>query len=234
MLSKVDAITVASKEYGEALVKIGVKRNKIWVVPFSVETAFFEQPIKEDTSEVFTFCYAGRFHLYHVLVPLVQAFGLLMRERVKAELLLVGDGVSRNEVEREIHEKELSNKIKLIGMSVHTELPAFLSTIDCFILLSRAPGMPIGILEAAAAGKPIITMKRKNDATLERYFAHGKDIFLVENDSPQQIAEGMRMLYEDSSLRNTLARGAREVAKQYFSEQIVTDTLHNMLINISK
>lgn len=234
MLSRVDAITVASQEYGEQLVKIGVEESKIWAVPFSVEDTFFEQPVKEKPSNPFTFCYVGRFHLYHILVPLVQAFELLVQKRVKAQLLLVGDGVLRNEVEKEIHDKKLSDKVKLIGMSKHSELPTFLSTVDCFILLSRAPGMPIGILEAAAAGKPVVTMRRKNDATLERYFTHGKDILMVESNSPQQIAEGMRIIYEDSGLRNTLAHGAREVAKHYFSEQAATDALHKVLTNISE
>jgi glycosyltransferase involved in cell wall biosynthesis len=229
MLSRVDAITVASEEYSDALVKIGVKRNKIWVIPFSVEKAFFEQPIKEDTGEVFAFCYVGRFHLYHVLVPLVQAFGFLSQGEMKAELLLVGDGVLRPKVEKEVTERKLSDRIKFTGIISRAELPFFLSAVDCFVLLSQAPGMPIGLLEAAAAGKPILTLRRAYDKTLNSYFEHGKEIYMVENSSPKLIAQAFEELYSNSSLRQSLALGARKIAKQYFSEEVTIGKIGNLI-----
>jgi glycosyltransferase involved in cell wall biosynthesis len=229
ILPRADGITVASEEYADILVEIGVKRDKVWVVPFSVEKAFFEQPIKEDASEVFTFCYVGRFHLYHVLVPLVQAFGFLTQSEVKAELLLVGEGVLRPEVEKEVTERKLSDKIKFIGMISKAELPPFLSAVDCFVLLSQAPGMPIGLLEAAAAGKPILTLRRTHDKTLDSYFEHGKEIYMVENSSPKRIAQAFDELYANSKLRQSLAYGARKVAKQYFSEEATIGKIRKLI-----
>jgi glycosyltransferase involved in cell wall biosynthesis len=229
VLRRVDHITVASAEYADQLVDFGVPEGRIKTVPFMVEDAFFEQPVKEEGSATFSFCYAGRFHLYHVLVPLVQAFGLFAREERNVELILVGDGPSRGEIEREVVQRSLSDKVKFTGIVPHDRFPSFLSTVDCFVLLSKATGMPIGILEAAAAAKPIITLKRKHDVALDRYFKHGKEIYVVENPSPERIADALKRVYEDPNLRHALAKGARQVAQRYFSENAVKGVLDELL-----
>ena len=228
-LPKVDGIIVASPEYQDILADFGVEKTKIQVIPFTVEDAFFKQPLKEELGEIFSFCYAGRFHLYHVLVPLVQAFELAVQKGVNAELLLVGDGPLRSQVDKEAAHRNLLSKVKFTGMIPHDAFPSFLSKVDCFVLMSRAPGMPIGILEAAAAAKAIVTLNRKNDEALRRYFTHEKDIYLVETCSPTQIANAMQVLYEDSQLRRTLAQGARKVAVQHFSEQAVVPKLQGII-----
>lgn len=228
-LPRADGIIVASPEYASPLADHGVKKDRIWVVPFSVENAFFEQPVKEKVGHTFIFCYAGRFHLYHVLVPLIQAFDLLTGKIADAELLLVGEGPSRPQVEKEIAERNLRGKVKSLGMVHHDAFPSFLSTVDCFVLMSRAPGLPIGILEAAAAAKPILTLKRRNDEPLSRYFHHGKEIYMLETCSPREIAGAMRILFEDSTLRRNLALGARRVAQHHFSEEAVIPELLKIL-----
>jgi glycosyltransferase involved in cell wall biosynthesis len=224
-LRKVDGITVASSEYGDALADFGVEKKKIWVIPLTVDDTFFQQPIKEEPSEIFTFCYAGRFHLYHVLVPFVQAFDLVIRKGARAQLLLVGEGPVFSQVKKEVGQQNPHNEVKFLGMVSHDVFPSLLSKVDCFVLMSQAPGMPIGILEAAAAGKPILTLKRKSDETLSRYFEHGKEIFMVESSSPEQISEAMLLLYTNSNLRRTIAYGARKVARQHFSEETVVPKL---------
>jgi len=232
-LFKVDAITVASSEYSDALADFGIEKKKISVIPFTVDDTFFRQPIKEEPSEVFTFCYAGRFHLYHVLVPLVDAFELTIKEGAKAELLLVGEGPAFSQVKKEVDQRNSRNEVEFLGMVSHDVFPSFLSKVDCFVLMSQAPGMPIGILEAAAAGKPILTLKQKNDETLSRYFEHGKEIFMVKSSSPEQISEAMLLLYTNSNLRFTLAYGARKVAREHFSVVTVVPKLLE-IINCSE
>ncbi len=231
VLCKVGDIMVASPEYADQLIDFGVPEGRIKIVPFIVEDGFFEQPAKEEMSQTFSFCYAGRFHLYHVLVPLIQAFELFVREERNAELILVGDGPSRVQTEREVAERKLTDKVKFTGIVSHKELPSFLSSVDCFVLLSKATGMPIGILEAAAAAKPIITLRRKHDVALNRYFEHGKEIYMVENPSPKRIADALERLYEDSSLRRALAEGARKVAERCFSEEAARGKLEELILS---
>jgi len=230
ILPRVKAINVASDEYVAQLVRGGVKEDRVWVLPFSVESSFFETPFKNNEGEVFSFGYVGLFHLYHALLPMIQAFDLFVQNKPDAQLMLAGEGVSRTEIEKEVVKRNLSSKVKFVGEISHEYLPSFLSQINCFILLMRTPGLPIGIIEAAAAGKAIITLKQKNDKALSRYFTHLREIYMVNSESPKEIEAAMKVIYEDSKLRQALASKARNVAKKYFSEDVVVRQLRHFLV----
>jgi glycosyltransferase involved in cell wall biosynthesis len=234
LLPKMDAITVATEENAAELVKIGVEKDRVWVIPFWVEDVFFNQPINTDVRETFTFGYVGRFYLYHELESLVKAFELVSKSIADVELLLVGDGVSRPNVEKEVNERKLSQRIHLLGVVPHPCLPLLLSRIHCFILLSRASGIPIALLEAAACGKPMIAFRRAKNDVLNRYFMHGKNIYLVNEISLVKIARAMKLLYTDSELRKTLAYGARKAVIQNFSEKAVIHQLQCLIDNVSR
>lgn len=233
MLSHVNVIIVAADEYGDDLIRVGVKSDRIHVVPFFVEDEFFDQPFKKNASGPFNFGYVGGFHLYHDMLPLIEAFELFIKDETNAQLILVGDGLSRYKIEREVIERKLADKVRFLGKVSHTSIPKLLSQIDCFILLTYASGLPIGLLEAAAAGKPIITVKKETDLTIGRFFNHGKEIYFVNSIALDEITRSMRLLYEDSHLRNTIAYGARQVAQQNFSEKVTLKQLQKLIQKIS-
>ena len=194
VLPRVDVVTVGAQEYVAELKRVGVREDKIEVVSFYVEDEFFNQPLRFGTSETFSLCYSGSFHRYHNLVPLIEAFELLDKNGKKVELLLIGDGVQRPDIEREVRNRKLMDKIRFAGRVPHLSLPRLLSNVDAFVLLMWKSGISTSLLEAAAAGKAIITLRRKEDTTLDRYFRHKEQIFMVNTLSPIEIAEAMELL----------------------------------------
>ncbi|MCW4052252.1 MAG: glycosyltransferase, partial [Candidatus Bathyarchaeota archaeon] len=156
VLPNVDLITVAAPEYAEELIKFGVKRAKLKVVPFYVEDEFLRQPLKRNIEDTFTFCYVGAFHRYHELSSLIEAYELMSQSNLNTELLFIGNGPTRTQIESEVTRKNLSHKVKFLGSLPHSSMPLFLSNVDVFVLLTHAPGLPIGLIEAAAVGKAII------------------------------------------------------------------------------
>jgi len=229
VLPRVDAVTVADSYYSKELRDVGVVDNKIHVVHFYVEDDFFKQPIKLDVGESFKFCYTGGFHVYHAMLPLIQAFDQLSQSKTDIQLVLVGDGPLRPRVEREIEARKLKDRIKLLGKLPHSVLPSLLSDMDCFVFLNRAPGMPISLLEAVAAGKPMITARRGKDISFYRYFEHKKQIYFIDEISAVAVERAMRLLYEDSELRNRIAKEAKKVAEQCFSEFVTVRELQTLL-----
>lgn len=228
VLPNVDFITVAASEYAEELIKFGVKKDKLKVVPFYVEDDFHRQPLKRNVEGTFTFCYVGAFHRYHELSSLIEAYELMSQSNHNTELLLVGNGPTRSQIEREVTRRDLSHKIKFLGGLPHSSMPSFLSSVDVFVLLTRAPGLPIGLIEAAAAGKPMIVSKGRSDA-LSRFFKHRKEVYMVNSFSPNEIAKAMELLYRDAKLRESLAKRAKEAARQHFTENKTFQSLQNML-----
>lgn len=229
---RVDAIILPSSSYAAELVKNRIEKNKVYVIPYYIEDEFFEQPLKRVPNETFTFCYIGSFHSYHDLSPLIEGFEQLSKTDKKISLVLVGDGMLRPEIEKMVLERKLQDKIRFRGRIPHSYVPSFLSGVDSFVYLARTKGMSTSLLEAAAAGKPILTFKKKEDASLARYFRHGKEIFMVNSLSPMEIAEAMKLLYIDSRLRSSLSNGARKVAQRYFNREAALRQLNNLMREI--
>lgn len=229
VISKADLIVVAADSYANELFLNGVQKDKVQTVPFYVEDEFFRQPIKSSANDTFVFCYVGGFHPYHLLTPVIEAFEDLSRKRDNVELSLVGEGPLLRDIENEVTERRLERKIKFLGRLPHSSIPYYLSRVDSFIVLMHKPGMSTSLLEAAAAGKAIITLKRSQDVTLERYFKHLKEILYVEDTSPQAIVEAMMLVCENPEVRNTLSHGARVIAKQFFSQEVCLNQLRSLI-----
>lgn len=232
VVPKVDGVILPSSSYAEELVKNRIEKNKVYVIPYYIEDEFFEQPLKYVPNETFTFCYIGSFHSYHDLSPLIEGFEQLSKTDKNISLVLVGDGTLRPEIEKMVLERKLKDKIIFRGKIPHSRVPSFLSKVDSFVYLARTKGMSTSLLEAAAAGKPILTFKKKEDASLARYFRHGKGIFMVNSLSPMEIADAMKLLYVDSRLRNSLSDGARKAALKYFNREATLRQLNNLISEI--
>ena len=229
ILPKVDAITVPSSVYAYKLMKDGVEKDKLYVIPYYVEDEFFEQPMRHGENEVFTFSYIGSFHPYHDLAPLIEAFKMLIQNNKNVELVLVGEGVQRHKIEKLVQERNLGGKIFFRGKMPHSWIPNFLSSIDAFVYMARAAGMSTSLLEAAAAGKPIITLRKKGDSALARYFRHGKEIYFVNSLSSVEIARALELVYADSRLRDLLSEGARKVALEHFNRKATLYELEKLV-----
>jgi len=229
VLPKEDAITVLSSVYKYNLIKDGVEKDKIFVIPYYAENEFFEQPIKYAENRTFTFSYIGSFHAYHDIAPIIEAFKILIQHNKNVKLVLVGDGVQRHKIEKLVQERELDGKVVFRGKIPHSCVPNFLSGVDAFVYMTRTAGMSTSLLEAAASGKPIITLRKRGDSSLTRYFRHGKEIYMVNNLSPVEIARAFELLYCDSKLRISLAEGARKVASENFNRKATLCELEKLV-----
>jgi len=235
VLPRVDAVCIPFSEYTSDLQAMGVKKDRIFVVlHFYVEEDFFKQPIKKTIDENFKICSVSGFHLYHNLFALIEAFEILAKSEKGSELFLVGDGILRPFVEKKIAEKSLAERVKFTGKIPHLSVPSFLAKMDAFVSVSRTPAISGSLLEAAAAGKAIIAVKKSEGTIMDYYFRPGIETYVVDSFSSDQIAEAMRSLYHDSQLRITLATKAREAAQRYFTQDVALQQYSSLLNEICR
>ena len=81
------------------------------------------------------------------------AFALVCRD-YPARLLLVGEGPYRPVIERLIEQHGLTGRVLLLGQ--RNDIPALLRGADIFLFCSRTEGLPNAVLEAMAAGLPVV------------------------------------------------------------------------------
>lgn len=126
------------------------------VVHNPVNVDFINKKIQEGTqtkSDTFTFINVGRFQPQKNHTLLIEAFGKL--KDLDCQLLLLGDGYLRPEIEKQIQRLGIEHKVKLLGFINNPY--QYLEKADCFVLSSLWEGFPNVVLEALACGLPIIS-----------------------------------------------------------------------------
>lgn len=97
----------------------------------------------------------------------IEAIGGLKRRGVEMSYYIIGDGEQRAELEDFAAEMEVADRVHFLGFV--EDAGRYLRAFDMFLLPSIKEGMPYVLLEAAAAGLPIITTTVVNPAFIESY-----------------------------------------------------------------
>lgn len=143
---------------------------------------------------------------------LISAFTSQRLRSRNAHLLLAGDGGRRRQLERQAREAGAADRIHFLG--VRSDVPAVLAAADAFVLASRREGNPLSVMEAMAAGKPVLAT------------AVGCIPELVPEDAGRLVAPGETgaleaVMYEiagDLRLARALGGVAARVARERFDD----------------
>jgi glycosyltransferase involved in cell wall biosynthesis len=130
----------------------------------------------------------------------------------RAHLRVIGDGPLRGELEAQRHALGIDAAVEFAG-----EVPdarPFLRDADVFVLASLSEGMPVSVLEAMAAGLPVVASAVDG---LEEVVVDGETGFLTPPGDAAALAAGIGRLVEDASLRSALGKAGRARAEERFS-----------------
>lgn len=114
------------------------------------DQAFFPE-ISRDETRIGTI---GRLVDQKNYPTLLNAFSLVVRENPMFHLYVIGDGPLKKELHRLADKLEIGSSVTWLGRT--DKIPQFLSSIDLFVLSSKYEGFGLVLLEAMAAGVPII------------------------------------------------------------------------------
>jgi glycosyltransferase involved in cell wall biosynthesis len=141
---------------------------------------------------------------------LINAFVQVYRKNQNVKLLLVGSHTDPHEqrtfaeVKKVIDKNNLSNKIVFTGYMYDIVLP--LAAGDVFVLSSRAEGFANALLEGMDAGLPCISTKV---GIAEKVINNGVNGYLVDVNSPNQLAEKINLLANNQDLYEALRNNAK-------------------------
>lgn len=138
-------------------------------------------------------------------------------------LVVIGDGPCRSELESLARQLRIESRVHLTGEVVsHRNLHQY---FDISVLCSLSEGFPNSLIEAMAAGTPVVAtpVGGVTDAV-----THGVTGHLVPAGDPNELANALRMLASDLQLRRRLGETAREEARSKFSQERVIDRLSEL------
>jgi sugar transferase (PEP-CTERM/EpsH1 system associated) len=143
----------------------------------------------------------------------VRSFARLAEQRPDSRFLLVGDGPERPAIEQLISQHGLSERVHVLG--TRTDVKRLLAGADLFVLSSTSEGIPLTLIEAMAAGLPVVATRVGGVAEVVE---HGKTGFLVPAGDVAGLAERMVHLADNAAERTDLGQRGRSRAEALFSE----------------
>jgi len=143
---------------------------------------------------------------------LLEAFARGPSAEPRAHLLLLGEGACRLDLETRIRELKLQGKVRFLGQ--RSDVPEVLGSADVFVLASQNEGNPLSLMEAMAAGLPVVATAVGGVPELIEDLISG--LLVVPGDCDGMAVAMLRLLH-DAELRRTMAASAGRRAAQAFS-----------------
>jgi glycosyltransferase involved in cell wall biosynthesis len=127
---------------------------------------------------------------------------------------IAGDGPLRSETEALLAQLGLAGSVRLLG--TRTDIPDLLAEAACFLLTSDYEGCPLSILEAMAAGVPVVATDVGGVGEL---VVVGETGYLVEPGRPDRLAAALSEVLANDERARVMGRAGRRVMRERFSCQ---------------
>lgn len=147
---------------------------------------------------------------------LIRAFGLLAQRLPQLTLLLVGDGPLRPALEEQVRQAGLHGRVRFLGAS--DDVPSLLAAADAFVLSSHFEGNPLSVMEALAAGLPVVASAVGGVPEL---ITDGENGLLAAPGDDAGLAWAVERLVSEKGLAQRLGRAASARSERYGLEAMV-------------
>ncbi|GAB4144348.1 MAG: glycosyltransferase [Planctomycetaceae bacterium] len=195
----------------------GLSPDKIRTIPNGVDYEHFSKATPADLQrfgippDSRTVISVGRLDPQKNPQLILEAFQPVVNAVRNAHLLFVGSGILEKQLREQASQLGLENHVHFAGTV--PDVAPLLKASDCFVLASRWEGMPNAVLEAMAAGIPVVCTRVEGVRDL---VVEGKTGLLIPQENRQQLAESMLEILQNPQRAADLAREAQTlVFKDY-------------------
>ncbi|MCK4732797.1 MAG: glycosyltransferase family 4 protein [Methanophagales archaeon] len=153
--------------------------------------------------------------LMHVkgVMNLIRAIPIVLQHIHDINFIVIGEGDLKGRVEGLVKDTDLYKYVTLTGWISYSKLPPFLNEIKLLVLPSYKEGLPSIIIEAMACGTPVLATPVGG---IPDIIKDGETGFILENNSPECIAENIIRVLEHPNLEK-IVKNARELVEKEFT-----------------
>lgn len=171
------------------------------------------------TRDDIVFGFVGRLVPIKDVPSLIEAFSHVARRVAAARLVLAGDGELRAALEQQVEERDLRSRVIFAGW--RSDLVRLYATFDALVLSSRNEGTPVAVIEAMAAGLPVVSTAAGGVAELVDHRVTG---WVVPVGDSAALSAAMIEAAEAPALRARMGAAARHAASsRYGYQRLVAD-----------
>ena len=209
-------VLVTSRYSAERAKELYGMRESPVIVPEPIELAEWRRLLERHPAALngFTVLFVGRLYRRKRVEVLLHAAAILRDRIPRLEIRIVGDGPSRTPLHGLWQRLRLHETVTWLGDVERSVLAAEYNRADIFCLPSVQEGFGIVLLEAMAAGKPIVASRA---GAIPEVAPHG---VLVEPDSAEALAAGIEDLYRAPERRAELAAAGAQRVMQFDAPRV--------------
>jgi glycosyltransferase involved in cell wall biosynthesis len=176
-------------------------------------------------------------HIANFRIPkghrfLIESAGLICKKMKNVKFLLIGDegdGNLKVEIERLINEMNLEDNVRILGF--RDDVRELLNLIDIFVLSSISEGLPLSVIEAMAASKPVVAT---DVGGLPEIVIPDETGFLVKAGNAHDLAGRLEVLLKNDDLRRQIGIRGRKVVEEKFSLNVMIDNYQQLYAELLK
>jgi sugar transferase (PEP-CTERM/EpsH1 system associated) len=145
---------------------------------------------------------------------LLKAMRKVVEDVPNVALLLIGDGPLKAEIESMVKEFGLDKQVSILG--TRTDIPELMSIMDLFVLPSFSEGLSLTLIEACAAGLPIVATRVGGN---EEVVVDQLNGLTVPSNDQEALAKAITSLLSDVETSRKMGNNARERFEERFTLQ---------------
>lgn len=153
---------------------------------------------------------------------LIKIMPELLKGDSFARLIIIGDGPEKESLEIMKNNMGLNNKVYLAGKKLQEELKMYLAAADMFVLNTAYEGFSHQILEAMAAGAPIITTNAGGNPEIVK---QGKNGFMVKYNDELNLIEAIKAVFNHEDIRNKFIEEGKKTAEKFTVKKMAEETI---------
>lgn len=235
LIKKADTVRVGTTREKRALVRMGLKEERISVLSVIVDQKkFLKKPRNNLRPQLLAgefdriVLFAGRLVKAKDLPTLVRAMPLVLASRPRTLFVIAGKGKEEQRIRDLVRRKGLERHVRFPGIIPHERLSAYYYASDVFALSSIYEGTCLVLIEASLCARPIVAtdVSGTDDVMI-------KDVtgFVVPQRDPARLAEKIAYLLDHPARARKMGQRAREHVRRNFNEEKLAGGLIRMYEN---
>ena len=232
MFSYASAIVVVSKTMEKKIIELGCPSSKIIYNPYGPDNSFFEI---ESVFKEKLFLTLGRFVDKKAPYYTILAFKKVLNKYPDAQLIMGGDGPLLDTCKNMVRYFEIGNNVIFPGVLSRIQFQEYLKNALAYVQHSLTPssgdmeGTPVSILEASAAGVPVISTFH---AGIPDVIIDGKTGLLCNEHDIKSMSDNMIKVIENLDTAKKLGLAGKKNIEENFSIYKHLDILKKAILNV--
>lgn len=217
-LKKCDSVIIPSPSLEKFLEKYGELRRTDFI-PNAISLSRFKNADGKQIKKKYglegklTLVFAGRLAPEKKLEFLLRAFLKITTEIPNAHLLFIGDGPSWESLQKQVRRFQLGQNVTFTGMIPYERIPDYLAAAELFVMTSTTEVKPLALLEAMAAGIPVVAVEATGAVDTITSGING----ILTREKEEEFAEAVMALLRNEEKRREMGAMAGKKAKEFGS-----------------